>query len=89
MGADYHSTCMEADGECTTVPVSIQPESEQQCLLGMNALPALGLTLSRTNGEPLIVKEGSDYVVDHVVAHVRLVRASTVPILKGQFLRGS
>ncbi len=29
---------MEADGECTTVPVFIQP---QQCLLGMNALPAL------------------------------------------------
>lgn len=35
---------IEADGESTCVPVFIQPQSEQKCLLGMNVLPALGLT---------------------------------------------
>jgi len=40
--------------------VFVQPESEQQCLLGMNVLPALELTTCRANGKPLITKEGVD-----------------------------
>lgn len=57
---------IEADGESTVVPVFVQPGSEQQCLLGMNVLPALGLTMRRANGEPLVIREGVDPVVAHV-----------------------
>ena len=76
-------TTVEADGKSTVVPVFVQPESEQQCLLGMNVLPALGLTIRRANGEPVVTNEGAD----PVVAHVRLIQASTVPSLKGRFLK--
>ena len=76
-------TTVEADGKPTVVPVFVQPESEQQCLLGMNVLPALGLTIRRANGEPVMTNEGAD----PVVAHVRLIQASTVPSLKGRFLK--
>ena len=31
----------------------VQPESEQDCLLGMNTLPRLGIKVHRANGEPL------------------------------------
>ena len=41
----------------------MQPDSEQQCLLGMNVLPALGLSIRRANGEPLIVKKRVEPVV--------------------------
>ena len=74
---------VEADGESTWIPVFVQPDSKQQCLLGMNALPALGLTMLRANGEPLIVKQESN----PGVAHVRLVEAVTVPSLKGCLMK--
>ena len=32
---------LRVDGRVTSVPVFIQPDSEQECLLGSNALPAL------------------------------------------------
>ena len=48
---------IEADGECACVPVFVQSQSEHKYLLDMNILPALGLTLSRENGELLIMKE--------------------------------
>ena len=47
---------IEADGESACVPVFIQPDSEQPCLLGMNALPSLGLPFCRANGEPITCK---------------------------------
>lgn len=76
-------TTIEADGESVCVPVFVQPQSEQPCLLGMNALPALGLTLTHANGEPLIVKGEPNCKV----AHVRLVQSVTLPSLKGRFLK--
>lgn len=54
------------------VPVFVQPESEQSCLLGLNALPTLGLTIT---GVPLIVRESSE----PTIGHVRLVQSNTVP----------
>lgn len=74
---------IEADGESACIPVFVQPDSKQLCLLGMNALPALGLTMLRANGEPLTVKEESN----PGVAHVRLVEVITVPSLKGCFMK--
>ena len=41
---------IEADGESTNVIVFVQPDSKQQCLLGMNVWPALGLSIRRANG---------------------------------------
>ena len=69
---------IEADGESTNVTVFVQPDSEQQCLLGMNVLPALGLSIRRANGEPLIVKER----VEPVVCNVKLIQSSTIPCIR-------
>ena len=69
---------IEADGESTNVIVFVQPDSEQRCLLGMNVLPALGLSVRRANGDPLIVKER----VEPVVSHIRLIQSSTIPCMK-------
>jgi len=74
---------IEADGESTSVTVFVQPDSEQKCLLGMNVLPDLGLSITRANGEPIIVKKDSN----PIIAHVRLVQTSAIPSLKGQFLK--
>ena len=42
-----------ADDFEVTVPMFVQPESEQDCLLGMSTLPRLGIKVHRANGEPL------------------------------------
>ena len=76
---------VEVDGESVCVPVFVQPQSEQDCLLGMNVLPALGLAITRANGESLISKHEASSKVAH--AHVSLVQSSTIPSLKGQFLK--
>ena len=34
-------------------PVFVQPDSEQECLLGSNVLSAIGITVTRASGEPL------------------------------------
>ena len=47
----------------------------------MNAFPALGLVITRANGEPLITKLGSDTQI----AHIRLVKSVCIPSLKGCF----
>ena len=47
---------IEVDGESACIPVFVQHKSTQPCLLGMNALPALGFLLLQANGEPLISK---------------------------------
>ena len=42
-----------ADGKSLDVPVFVQPECNQKCLLGMNICPALGLTFKDSKGQPL------------------------------------
>ena len=39
------------DGRSAIIPTFVQPDSEQGCLLGANALPLLGITVSRSNGD--------------------------------------
>ena len=34
-------------------PLFVQPDSEQNCLLGSNVLSAIGIIVVRANGEPL------------------------------------
>ena len=73
---------LKADGESVTVTVFVQPNSEQKCLLGMNAIPLLGISMSRINGEPLITNCAST-----VHANVCLVRATTIPSNSGRFVK--
>ena len=44
---------VEADGKSVRVPVFIHPHSDQKCLLGMNACPALGISFTDGKGLPL------------------------------------
>ena len=70
---------IEADGESVCVSVFVQPESEQNCLLGMNVLPDLGLTVCRSNGESLIVRESAEVTITNVM----LLQSNVVFSLKG------
>ena len=73
---------MEADGELARVPVLVRPFSGQECLLGMNALPALGLVTTRANGESSITKQGSD----SKIVNVGMVESVSGPSSIGCFL---
>ena len=71
------------DGKSTAVPIFVQPDSEQECVLGSNVLPALGISVVRANGRKLTasVENGVE------PAHVNLVQ-SVIPGQKGCFVRG-
>ena len=66
-----------------TVPVFIQPDSEVLCLLGMNVLPALGVTFLRADSESLQTSESLPH--NPTISQVHLVRTSYVPTQKGAF----
>lgn len=64
--------------------VFFQPNSEQKCLLGMNAIISLGISAFRANNKPLIsVCEPST----PKVASVHLVQSTTIPSHKGNFVK--
>ena len=69
------------DGLSTTVPVFVQPDSEQDCLLGSNVLPSLGMTVTRASGTPVTASLESEDQPN--AAHVNLVQATTIPGMKG------
>ena len=48
-----------ADGVTAKVTVLVQPGSDQACLVGMNAIPKLGIRLLRSNGTPVWCCSGS------------------------------
>ena len=83
---------MEADGIRIQTPVFIQPDSDQPCLLGMNAAPSLNLQFLRANGQPL--KSTADSTIteqlqDSMSAKVCLVESTTIPARKGRFLEAT
>ena len=49
-----------ADDLEVTLPVFVQPASEQECLLAMNTLSKLGVKVHRVNGEPLRQSGGKE-----------------------------
>ena len=73
-----------ADGRSIQVPVFIQPFSEQDCLLGMNAAPSLGLQFLDSRNRPLLPR-AQELPSDG--ATVRLVQTCTVPGRKGVFVQ--
>ena len=67
------------DGRKVTVPTFILPEREQQCLIGMDVIPFLGITVQRENGKPL-------QAVVEQAPQVRLVQTTTIPGQKEQIV---
>ncbi len=80
---------LQADGKTTSVPVFVQPESEQPCLLGMNAAPALGLTFLTAKGQPLRSQSGEQPEASSTEARVCLTQTVSVPGRKGRFLEAA
>ena len=81
---------MEADGARIQTPIFIQPDSDQPCLLGMNAATSLNLQFLRANGQPL--KSTADLISTEQnlpLAKVCLVESTTIPASKGRFLEAT
>ena len=66
---------IQADEKRACVPVIVQPDSEQGCLLGTNTTSLLGLQFLRANNKPL--RTGTES--KESVTRVRLVRTISVP----------
>ena len=75
------------DGESVNVLVFVQPDSEQHCLLGMNAIPFLGITVLRRNGEHILSNPPSKPQLKPQVARVSLVESVVIPGQKGRYLK--
>ena len=71
------------DGKSVTVPVFVQPDSERACLLGMNVIPLLGISVIRCNGQSIL----SNDEPEPGTAHVKLIESITIPSQKGQYLK--
>ena len=74
---------LSVDGRVTSVPVFTG--SEQDCLFGSNALPALGISVVRTNGQPLVAS--SKVMGENETKSVNLVQTTTLPGLNGYFAK--
>ena len=66
---------IQADGQTACVPVIIQPDSEQACLLGTNATSLLGLKFLRATNKSL--RAGTE--PKQSVTRDRLVRTISIP----------
>ena len=71
------------DGKSIVTPVFVQPDSEQECLLGSNVIGAIGITVKRANGETVNVSVGNN----PEAAHVNLLQATSIPGMKGCYAR--
>ena len=65
------------EGRSVTVPTFIQFDSKQKCLIGMNVIPFLDITVRRSNGKPL-------HAIVEREAQVRLIQSITIPSRKGR-----
>ena len=72
------------DDELVNVVTFVQPDSEQPCLLGMNALPFLELNVVRRNGE---VVEPNPTCPPVEFSRVSLVTSVIIPSRKDVTLR--
>ena len=64
---------LELDGKSVCVPVFVQPGSSQQCLLGTSAMPFLGISVVRSNGEYILGSVEADHDVEPVAEQVKPV----------------
>ena len=68
-----------------SVPVFVQPNSSQACLLGINAIPLLGLSILQGDGTP-VLSHGQNSNASEV-ATVSLIESVTLPSQKGRMMR--
>ena len=71
------------DGKSANVPVSVQPDSEQSCVLGMNAISSLGRHVVRSTGEPLLPASQNE----PIVATVNLLSSIAIPSQSGRIVK--
>ena len=71
------------DDRSVSIPVFVQPDSAQACLLGMNAIPLLGISVVRSNGDVML----SSLPAESDTAKVNLVEAVTLPSQRGRILK--
>ena len=76
---------IKANGETITLPVFVQPDSSQECLLGTNAAIPLGFKFTDGKGKPL--RCSLEPCSDPSVARVSLVQTALIPSRKGRFLK--
>ena len=69
-----------------SVPVFVQPDSDQACLLGINAIPVLGISVLQSDGKPVLSHIPSS-PSEPEVATVSLVESVTLPSQKGRVLK--
>ena len=67
------------------VPVFVQPDSEQACLLGINAIPHLGINVSHSDGKPVVTQESISSLTEGGVNEVCLEKGVKLPALLEQF----
>ena len=77
---------LEADGFQVVSPVFVQPHSEQECLLGMNVVPALGLQFLNAKGKPL-PQHPPETLDQAPQSKVCLVQATKIPGRTSTFLK--
>ena len=70
-----------------SVPVFVQPDSDQACLLGINAIPVLGISVLQSDGKPVLSHIPSSSPSEPEVATVSLVESVTLPSQKGCVLK--
>ena len=80
---------LETDNRCVTVPVFVQPNSEQLCLLGTNAAIILDLKFLKPDGKPLHTHSIKLSQSESTKVLARLVQASTIPGRRGKLLEAA
>ena len=79
-----------------SVPVFVQPDSVQACLLGINAIPLLGISVLQQDGKSVLSYASNTSVKDAMSTHVpspdevitvSLVNSVTLPAQKGRVLQ--
>ena len=75
------------DGESVNVLVFVQPDSDQPCLLRMNDIPSLRITVLRRNREPILPNATPEPKAESRVAQVSLVESVVIPGQKGRYLK--
>ena len=71
------------DGCTTYAPVFVQPDSDIQCLLGINVIPSLGIRVKRANGELMIEPTAPEPAAE---AKVYLIQSTRIQGRKGTVL---
>ena len=70
------------DGCTTYAPVFVRPDSDIQCLLGMNVIPSLGIWVKRVNGEVMIEPTAPEPAAE---AKVYLIQSTCIQGRKALF----